>query len=182
LASLRQSFLNGSLTRLLDPDTTLRTKIVEFVDKRDFGLASGFRPDGNYDRVWFGEPVGYDEVSFEAGVFLLLKSKAKALKSTPEPSQKPGPVTTPEPCPETTPEAEPSQGLMTRTFCISGQVPPEIWNRLGTKILPKLRSGADLKVGINFSVTVDKNLAQGFETDLKQILQDLGLADKITIE
>ena len=40
LASLRQSFLNGSLTRLLDPDTILRGKIVEFVSRGDFGLAS----------------------------------------------------------------------------------------------------------------------------------------------
>src|SRR5690606_3606361 len=29
LASLRQSFLNGALTRLLDPDEVLRTKIVD---------------------------------------------------------------------------------------------------------------------------------------------------------
>jgi hypothetical protein len=39
LASLRQSFLNGSLTRLVDPDSTLRSKIVEFVARGDFGLA-----------------------------------------------------------------------------------------------------------------------------------------------
>ena len=31
LASLRQSFLNGSLTRLVDPDAILKAKIVEFV-------------------------------------------------------------------------------------------------------------------------------------------------------
>jgi hypothetical protein len=41
LASLRQSFLNGSLTRLVDPDATLKSKIVEFVTQGDFGLASG---------------------------------------------------------------------------------------------------------------------------------------------
>jgi hypothetical protein len=41
LASLRQSFLNGSLTRLIDPDSILRNKIVEFVGKGDLGLASG---------------------------------------------------------------------------------------------------------------------------------------------
>jgi hypothetical protein len=41
LASLRQSFLNGSLTRLVDPDATLKSKIVEFVTRGDFGLASG---------------------------------------------------------------------------------------------------------------------------------------------
>jgi Protein of unknown function (DUF499) len=39
LASLRQSFLNGALTRLLDPDIVLRGKLVEFVERGDFGLA-----------------------------------------------------------------------------------------------------------------------------------------------
>jgi hypothetical protein len=33
LSGLRQSFLDGSLTRLPDPDKVLRTKIVEFVHK-----------------------------------------------------------------------------------------------------------------------------------------------------
>ena len=47
LASLRQSFLNGSLTRLVDPDAILKTKIVEFVTRGDFGLASGQKPDGS---------------------------------------------------------------------------------------------------------------------------------------
>jgi hypothetical protein len=81
LASLRQSFLNGALTRLLDPDTVLRNKIVEFVGKGDFGLASGQKPYGTYDRVWFEEQISSDEVSFDAGVFLLTKAKAKALKA-----------------------------------------------------------------------------------------------------
>lgn len=197
LSSLRQSFLNGSLTRLLDPDATLRGKIVEFVDKGDFGLASGQRADlpaapgadkagGNYDRVWFGEPVGYDEVSFEAGVFLLLKTKAKALKFAPDPSQKPGTVVLPESAPELDKEPEPTSELFPepslRTFRISGDIPPEIWNRLGTKILPKLRSGTDLKVGINFSVTVDSEVARSMESELRQILEDLGLSDKVKIE
>ena len=47
LASLRQSFLNGSLTRLVDPDATLKSKIVEFVTRGDFGLASGKTARGN---------------------------------------------------------------------------------------------------------------------------------------
>lgn len=49
MAGLRQGFLNGSLTRLLHPDGTLRDKIVEFVQRRDFGLASGLKPDGTYE-------------------------------------------------------------------------------------------------------------------------------------
>ena len=46
LSSLRQSFLNGSLTRLVDPDAILRGKITEFVMGGEFGLASGRQPDG----------------------------------------------------------------------------------------------------------------------------------------
>jgi len=80
LASLRQSFLNGALTRLLDPDKVLRDKIPEFVLKGDFGLASGQKSDGTYDRVWFGEQISPDEVGFEPNVFLLTKVKAKVLK------------------------------------------------------------------------------------------------------
>jgi hypothetical protein len=52
---LRQSLLNGSLTRLLDPDSTLKSKIVEFATRGDFGLASGKKPDEAYERTWFKE-------------------------------------------------------------------------------------------------------------------------------
>jgi len=186
LTSLRQSFLNGSLTRLLDPDTTLRGKIVEFVSRGDFGLASGQKPDGTYERVWFNEPIGPEEVAFEPGVFLLLKEKAKSLKTAPEPEMEPkpdsGPTLEPEPTLETGSEAKPTPEAETQTFRISGDVPPEIWNRLGTKVLPKLRSGSNLRIGIEFSVTVRADIAQSFQADLKQILNDLGLADRVRIE
>jgi hypothetical protein len=88
LASLRQSFLNGSLTRLLDPVSILRNKIVEFVGKGDLGLASGQKPDSTYDRIWFEEQISSDQVTFESGFFPLTKAKAKALKAgmKPEPS------------------------------------------------------------------------------------------------
>jgi len=178
LTSLRQSFLNGSLTRLLDPDTTLRAKIVEFVSRADFGLASGQKPDGTYERVWYDEMIGADEVTFESDVFLLLtfesdvflllKTKAKALKAVaeprpePEPESKPGPQPEPEPSP--TSEPEPTPTTSTRTFRISGDVPPEIWNRLGTKVLPKLRSGSELTIGIEFSVTVKSDVADSFQS------------------
>ena len=56
LVSLRQSFLNGSLTRLADPDAVLRGKIVEWVGQGEFGLGSGQRSDGRFGRVWSGSP------------------------------------------------------------------------------------------------------------------------------
>jgi hypothetical protein len=48
--------------------------------------------------------------------------------------------------------------------------------------LPKLRSGSDLKIGIEFSVDVQADVAQSFEADLKQILADLGLTDRVQVE
>ena len=188
MSSLRQSFLNGSLTRLLDPDTILRGKIVEFVSRGDFGLASGQKPDGGYERVLFNEFIDPADVTFESGVFLLLKAKAKAVKATPEPITggvpEPGPKPESEPTPEPGPEPEsgPAPGAAKRTFRISGDLPPEIWNRLGTKVLPKLRSGSDLKIGIEFSVTVEGQLARSFENDLMQILEDLGLTGRVQVE
>jgi hypothetical protein len=89
LTSLRQSFLNGALTRLLDPDTTLRKKLVEFVERGEFGLASEQTPDGGYQRLWFSESIDPGEVGFDAGVFLLTRAKAQALKSQPVSPEKP---------------------------------------------------------------------------------------------
>jgi hypothetical protein len=186
LAGLRQSFLNGSLTRLIDPDSILRHKIVEFVGKGDLGLASGQKPDGTYDRVWFEEQISSDEVTFESGVFLLTKAKAKALKRGLE--MMPGVVVGPGPEPvfeevkERERQKEAVSGIQTRTLRLVGTVPPEIWNRLGTKIIPKLKSGSDVKIGVDFSVTVNADSARSVESDLRQIIEDLGLKGKIQIE
>lgn len=189
LSSLRQAFLNGTLTRLLDPDRVLRAKIAEFVGQGGFGLASGQAPDGTYGRVWYEEPIASEEVAFEADVFLLKKARAKELKRAelaPEPS--PGPVPPPEPAPGPGPAPEPSPGPapelvpLTRTLRIVGALRPEMWNRLGTKILPKLRSGAELRIGVDFSVVVDGSQASQLESELRQILEDLGLGDSVRIE
>ncbi len=188
LTSLRQSFLNGSLTRLLDPDATLRAKIVEFVSRGDFGLASGRQSDGTYERTWVNEPVPIEEVTFDPGVFLLRRDKALALKARPEPqpildpSPKPECGPAPSPGPESTSQSDAPVSEAPRTIRLRGDVPPEIWNRLGTKLLPKLRSGAHLTIGIEFSVTVEGRMAQGLTDELKQILADLGLSETVNVE
>ncbi len=192
LASLRQSFLNGSLTRLLDPDAILRGKIVEFVGKGDFGLASGERPDGSYERVWFNDLLAPDEVAFEPGVFLLLRNKALSLAApgiaAPGQEGRPAKVgqdgpTVVVPHGTAVPlESGSQETVASKTFHLSGHVPPEMWNRLGTRILPKLRSGSDIRVGIDFTVTVEGAAARSFEAELRQILEDLGLSGQVLIE
>ena len=61
-------------------------------------------------------------------------------------------------------------------------VPPELWNRLGTKVLPKLRSGDDLRVGIEFSVSVSSQFARNMEAELQQVLDELGLSNTIRVQ
>jgi hypothetical protein len=186
LQSLRQSFLNGSLTRLVDPDATLKSKIVEFVTQGDFGLALGKKTDGTYERTWFKEMLAPDEVTFEAGVFLLRKATAETFRAgqpvTPAPSPQPEPGPTLVPTPEPGPTPSPGPTASTRMLRLVGSVPPEVWNRLGTKILPKLRSGSDLKIGLEFSVTVPGDLANSFAAELRQILQELGLAEVVKVD
>ena len=198
LTGLRQSFLDGSLTRLVDPDTTLRRKIVEFVQSGAFGLASGTRNDGRYDRLWFAEPVELEEVAFEASVFLLTRAKAEELRATPPPGEPKQPMPTvqlepgqgppetesglPQPMPSLGPHPGDSSSQRTTTLRLAGTVPSETWNHLGLKVLPKMRSGgAELRVSINLSVAVDATSAGAMEADLKQILDELGLGDRVDV-
>jgi hypothetical protein len=126
-----------------------------------------------------------DDIEFDSDVFLLKAQKAKQLTSEPIPGPEPGPKPpTPEPGggeEETpTPEPEPApEGKV--TFTISGQIPPESWNRLGTKLIPKLRGGESLMVGVDFSVTVGSKQATTIQSDLQQALEDLGLGEQVKI-
>jgi hypothetical protein len=186
LASLRQSFLNGSLTRLVDPDAVLKGKIVDFVSRGEFGLASGIKPNGGYDRVWFEELVAADEVAFDADVFLLMKEVARACRTRapvnppigPLPPD-PGPIAPLDPPPR--PPIDPAAPRTMRTLNLVGKVPPEVWNRLGTKILPKLRTGTDLTINVGLSVRVPAETAEGLAAELRQILQELDLGDAVRI-
>jgi hypothetical protein len=61
-------------------------------------------------------------------------------------------------------------------------VPPEVWNRLGTRVIPKLKSGAGLTVGVEFTVSLNADLVVSTAAELRQILNDLGLEGRLQIE
>ena len=65
---------------------------------------------------------------------------------------------------------------------LRGTVPPEVWNRLGTKVLPKLRNGSELEVRIHLSVRVEAAVAESTEAELKQTLSDLQLEGRVVVE
>ena len=191
LNGLRKSFLDGSLTRLTNPDDTLRSKITEFVARGEFGLGSGREDGGNYERLWYGEEINPDEITFEADVFLLTKEKALALQEKTEDrgqyekvAEPPPPEyeTESSPRPEDDEEyAEPTANEKIK-ICLVGAVPPEVWNKLGTKIIPKLHKGDNLDLGINLSLSIRASDAKSLASELQQVLNDLGLSDQVRVE
>jgi hypothetical protein len=180
LASLRQAFFTGALDRLVDPDAYLQSKVPEFVQRGDFGLASGSRPEGDYERVWFKEAVNSDEVAFESDVFLLKREVAERLKEHPVSPPEPQPPQPPEPPPEP-PEPQPEPTSPPKHLRLIGTIPPESWNRFGTKVIPKLRVGDGLEVGIDLRLPLAADQASHLKTDLQQILQELGLTDRVEV-
>ena len=188
LTSLRQSFLDGSLTRLADPDATLRSAIPRFVADGELGLASGAEDGSSYHRVWFREEIDADEVAFDRGVFLLTRDKARELSGAVGPlavpgtdrrpdldlrAQEPGELPFPPPVADP-PSPPPVRRVRVR---VEGTLPPEFWNIFGTRVLTALRTADGLSVSIGLSATADSALADS----LRDALNTLGLAEQIRI-
>ena len=180
LTSLRQSFLDGSLTRLSDPDAVLKRQIVQFVGRGDFGLASGPKAEGGFERMWHETEIHPEEVAFEKDVFLLKKAAVEARNAAPAPAPAPTPAppTPPPPTPAPAPVA-PQAGET--TVRLTGTLPPEMWNRLGTKVLPKLRQGENVTVAIDCSARVEGRSAESLVAEIEQALADLDLDSAVAV-
>jgi len=191
VSALRQAFLNGAMERLLEPDEYIRHKFPEFIFNGDFGYASGAQ-GGGYYRIWFKEELRQDEISFDSDVYLLKPEVAKELSENaaqpkvivaplePQTPQPPGEVKGPLfPTTEEKP-IEPASDQTTVT--IQGEIPTEVWNRLGRTLIPKLKLGTELSVLLNVSVRVQSDTAQSFQQELLQTLRDLNLADSVRVQ
>jgi hypothetical protein len=157
----------------------------------DFGYASGAKGD-SYSRVWFRELLPQEEISFDSDVYLLLPKRAQELKAE---------VQAVEVVPETPGAtaggdmetgagslfAPPKAGAVAvaargRTLTIRGEIPTEVWNRLGRTLVPKLKTENELVIKLDVSVQVESDTAQGFQQELMQILRDLNLTETVKVE
>ncbi|HUY27669.1 MAG TPA: hypothetical protein VMV27_09640 [Candidatus Binataceae bacterium] len=68
-----------------------------------------------------------------------------------------------------------------RRVQISGTISPEVWNRIGTKRVPKLRSGTNLEISVQFTLDLDAKDAAHVLQELKQALADLNLTDALPV-
>ncbi len=113
---------------------------------------------------------------------LLTKAAAKAL--TTEPAPAPATPPTPEPPSPAPPPPAPAPtppATGQTTVRLTGPIPPEAWNRLGTKVLPKLRQGENLTVAIDCSVRVEGRVAQHVVAEIQQALADLELEGDVAV-
>jgi hypothetical protein len=198
LSALRQAFLNGTLERVLDPDIYLRNRLPEFVMRGDFGFASGQKGEGGYSRVWHQEMLPSEEIAFDSDVYLLLSKTAEGLKAAKttvlvlelqaqaatagadasgfgsgslvdvqmQPASRPEAAAAPKSC----------------TLRIYGEIPTEVWQRLGRTLITKLKSGTELHVGLDVAVSLAAESANGLRHEIQQILQDLKLDGKVKVE
>ena len=138
-----------------------------------------------------GELLPQDEISFDFDVYLLLPKRAQELKSG---------VQTVEVVPEPTETNmggvdasagqlfEPTKGravavaVRERTLTIRGEIPTEVWNRLGRTLIPKLKTRNELAMKLDFSVQIESETARGFQQELVQLLRELNLADTAKVE
>lgn len=200
LDGLRKSFMDGSLTRLINPDHVLRHKIQELVTRGDFGLGAVAKADGQYDILWYKQDVDLDDIVFEPAVFLLKRDTAAALRKkaeeqhhAPDVSDAPGgPAQTvadagalpppPEDRPGTTTTPVAAAHNETKNIRLVGTVQPEVWNKLGTRLIPLLRRGKEVNFNVDLSTSIRATDAGHLVGDLKQALTDLGLKDKVRVE
>ena len=89
------------------------------------------------------------KVNFDANVFLLSKARDRELRSRPaeEKVEHVGDTQKQEdmrpPLPEEVPESKKESAPETVTLNLRASIPPESCNQVGTKLIPKLRSGAN---------------------------------------
>ncbi len=59
-----------------------------------------------------------------------------------------------------------------------------MWNRIGTRLLPKLRSSTarELKVKVQFEMRANGREGDALLVDLRQVLDDLHLANRVNID
>ena len=181
LTGLRKNFLDGSLTRLADPEKTLREQIRKFVETGEFGLASGLKANGKYQRVRYNQAISQEEIEFDQDVYLLKSDKARSLLDEPAGKEDPQPSIQPDKTVELTPDPQDQLDEAEITLKVTGSMPSEIWNRFGTKVLPMLREHRDLHIEINLSSTVNSTSAQHKQSDIKRALEELELHERIKV-
>jgi hypothetical protein len=72
-------------------------------------------------------------------------------------------------------------GRKTCVLTLSGDIPSGLWNRFGTKVIPKLKGHGALSSRVEIRITLERSEASALAADLKQALTDLGVAGSLKL-
>ena len=82
----------------------------------------------------------------------------------------------------TSDHVEVKAGEEVHILTLSGAIPPELWNKVGIRIIPKLRSAqAEPHLAVSFDLEIKGDQAAHLLHDLKQALVDLGLSAQVAV-
>lgn len=68
------------------------------------------------------------------------------------------------------------------TISIAGRIPPEQWNRLGTRLIPKMRAAGTVTATIRLDIELDQSRATALSAELRQIVGEAGLSGSVRID
>ena len=64
----------------------------------------------------------------------------------------------------------------------AGTIPPEQWNRLGTRLIPKMRSSGTVTATIRLDIEIDQTKSSALASELRQIIEETSLSGTVRIE
>jgi hypothetical protein len=170
-------------TRLLDQDA-LRDTIARGVREGLFGYA--VRRGSDIIHIYFEDSIETSEVEFSEDVVLVLPDSARALKDA-QPSPE-APVTIDQPTTTEIPPTVPGEqgqiftGERVAALRWAGEVPPQKWTQLYTKVLSRLVGEGGLKLRVEFESRPPSGLLKERADSVQDGLGELGLPTDVETE
>jgi hypothetical protein len=65
---------------------------------------------------------------------------------------------------------------------VAGTIPPEQWNRLGTRLIPKMRAVGTVTATIRLDIEIDQTKSATLASELRQIIEETSLSGTVRIE
>src|SRR5205823_4473982 len=66
-------------------------------------------------------------------------------------------------------------------IAVAGSIPPEQWNRLGTRLIPKMRAAGTVTANIRLEIEVDQAKSTTLTSEFRQIVDETGLSATVHV-
>jgi len=74
----------------------------------------------------------------------------------------------------------PKEGLV--SIFVAGSVPPELWNKLGTRLIPKLRMGRVVDLQVQATIEIEPVEMEHLREEIRRVLAELEIESQWRVE